>query len=355
MDKNQVVKAKERFENLLNSDSFQQSLADVAPKHITKERIVKLALVAMSRQPKLFECSDPSILQSIMKSGELGLDCVGTLGQGYLVPFYNGKTKTLECQFIPGYQGLIELARRSGHVNRIESRVVYEKDQFDIEYGLDQKLRHTPSFADNRGAIRCFYAIAELKGGGNQIEIMTLKEINAIRDRSKAKSSGPWVTDFSEMGRKTVVKRIFKYLPKSPELCVAIEADNIQYDDLHSAEITDQIQTGAAACKERMKKSVESKEIKKDDPKPKPKAEPEPDKVTEFIDAEKQDRYGDEKKAAEDAKLKAAAETAKKKTDKMPEFICDDCDFQFNEVDIEIGDDGGQCPKCHSDNFKKNF
>jgi len=122
--------------------------------------------------------------------------------------------------------------------------------------------------------------------------------------------------------------------------------------DITVAEVFPPLETEANGTGAR---ALASKLASKKKTKPKPKAEPEPDKVTEFIDAEKQDRYGDEKKAAEDAKLKAAAETAKKKTDKMPEFICDDCDFQFNEVDIEIGDDGGQCPKCHSDNFKKNF
>lgn len=73
---------------------------------------------------------------------KLGLDCVGTLGQGYLVPYYNSKIKAYECQFIAGYQGLIELARRSGNIARIESRVVYEKDAFEVEYGLNQKLVH---------------------------------------------------------------------------------------------------------------------------------------------------------------------------------------------------------------------
>ena len=117
MNENGIAKSKQKdnkiakrddIERLLSTDYFKQSLADIAPKHITKERIVKLALIAASRQPKLYECTSESFLLSVMKSAELGLDCIGTLGQGYLVPYYNGKIKRHECQFIPGYQGLVK-------------------------------------------------------------------------------------------------------------------------------------------------------------------------------------------------------------------------------------------------------
>lgn len=261
MNANQLTKAKRNLEGLLNSDQFQKSLADVAPKHITKERIVKLALVAASRQPKLFECTPQSFLQSVMKSAELGLDCVGTLGQGYLVPYYNGKIKAFECQFIAGYQGLIDLARRSGNISRIESRVVYEKDKFDVEYGLDQKLIHKPYLGGDRGKIVCVYAVAELKDGSRQLEIMTLDEVERIRDRSKAKENGPWVTDFAEMARKTVVRRIVKYLPMSPDLVKAIETDDQQFDYNHAADMAGGMQAGVAGLKERLKKKLESKTV----------------------------------------------------------------------------------------------
>jgi len=262
MNNNQIQQAKRNLEGLLRREEFQRSLADVAPKHITKERIVKLALVAASRQPKLFECTPQSFLQSVMKSAELGLDCVGTLGQGYLVPYYNGKIKAFECQFIVGYQGLIELARRSGNISRIESRVVYEKDEFIVEYGLEPKLIHKPYLGGDRGKIVCVYAIAELKDGSRQVEVMTLDEVERIRDRSKAKEGGPWVTDFAEMARKTVIRRLAKYLPLSPELAKAIETDDQQFD-YHNAplDVAADIQAGIDGLKKRLKKKIDSAEV----------------------------------------------------------------------------------------------
>ena len=189
-----------------------------------------MALVACGRQPKLLECTQQSILKSVMQSAELGLDCSGTLGRGWLVPYYNNKIKSLEAQFIPGYQGLIDLARRGGQIARIESRVVYENDRFELAYGTDQNLTHIPELVKPRGNMVCVYAIAELKDGSQQIDVMTLEQIEGIRNRSKAKDGGPWKTDYDEMARKTVIRRISKYLPLSIELAKAIEIDDQQYD-----------------------------------------------------------------------------------------------------------------------------
>lgn len=225
----QTVSDKGTLEALMANGNFQSSLKTVLPHHLTPERVVKMALVAASRQPLLYKCTQNSILQAIMKSAELGLDCSGTLGRAYLVPYFNSKLGAYECQFIPGYQGLIELARRSGNIARIESRVVYENDAFDVEYGLDQKLAHRPAIGVERGEMRCVYAVAELTDGSRQIEVMTMEEVEAIRNRSKAKDNGPWKTDYPEMSRKTVIRRLAKYLPLSTELAKAFEADDEQF------------------------------------------------------------------------------------------------------------------------------
>lgn len=248
-----IVSDKNTLETLVHSDAFQEALKAVLPKHITPERVLKMAFVAASRQPKLFQCTRESFIQSVMKSAELGLDCSGTLGRAYLVPYYNNKISAYECQFIPGYQGLIELARRSGNIARIESRVVYANDQFSVEYGLDQKLIHRPTMNGDRGAMICVYAIAELTDGSRQIEVMTLEEVNGIRSRSKAKDSGPWVTDYPEMARKTVIRRIAKYLPLSTELAKALEADDDQFIDngFHDA-MASEARVGVAAVKDRL-------------------------------------------------------------------------------------------------------
>jgi len=234
MSENQAIVKKETFEALLNRPDFQEKLQTVLPKHMTPKRVVQIALLAMSRQQTLYECTPASILNSVMKAGELGLDCVGTLGQGYLVPFWNSRIRAMECQFIPGYQGLITLARRSGQIKKIEARIVREGDAFRARYGTNAEIIHEPKIPPT-GAPVAYYAVATLSDGTSQFEIMTLDEIEQIKSRSQSKNRngeivGPWATDFDEMAKKTVVRRLCKYLPLSPEIEKALEADNEQYE-----------------------------------------------------------------------------------------------------------------------------
>lgn len=216
------------------------SISAVLPKHLTPERIAKIATVAVSRSPLLLECTPASIVQSVIISSQLGLELGGPLGHAYPVPFWNSKLNNgaggRECQFVVGYKGLIELARRSGEVASIEAHVVYERDSFSYEITeTGTKLRHAPALDGDRGPWRLVYAIARLTGDSlPQIELMSKAQVLAIRDRvqrnARRKDEGPWFTDEEEMARKTVVKRLSKYLPLSVEKAgdfrAAVELDN---------------------------------------------------------------------------------------------------------------------------------
>lgn len=214
-------------------ESRKPAMQAVLPRHLTAERLIKIAMVAVSKTPRLMECAPETVLQSVMTAAQLGLDCGGALGQAYLVPFKrntkdeNGRWQSrYECQLILGYRGMIDLARRSGQISSIEARVVWENDTFELEYGIETSMKHKPVLDGDPGDLRLVYAVAHLKDGGTQIEIMTRAQIDAVRRRSKAGDDGPWVTDYPEMARKTVVKRLFKYLPVSVELAEAIEREN---------------------------------------------------------------------------------------------------------------------------------
>jgi len=228
--------------DLLQSEYMQQSLAAVLPKHMTPEKVVKLVLVACSRNPKLLECTKGSLLNSVMEAAKLGLPCDGTLGQGYLVPFWNGTIRKRECTFIPGYRGLIKLARQSQQIADIRAELVYAGDHFgEFDLGtqtLDHKRGLDVDTADEN--IRGAYMVAEFKDGGRHIEIMTMTQLLAIMQRSPSKNRqgeivGPWKTDFAEMCRKTVVRRGAKYLPMSIEdpLAQALEYNNGLDDKLN--------------------------------------------------------------------------------------------------------------------------
>ena len=212
---------------LLNDPRVKNQMANALPRHVTADRLARIALTEVRKNKMLAQCDQKSFLGALMMCAQLGLEPGGALGHAYLVPFRQGQT--LAVQFIIGYRGMIELARRSGQIKSIEARPVYDGDVFEVELGLNSNLRHVPDFDNpnrvNPDKLRFVYAVAHLKDGGVQFEVMSRKEIEAVRARSKAGSSGPWVEHFEQMALKTVVRRLFKWLPISVEIAAAIEQD----------------------------------------------------------------------------------------------------------------------------------
>lgn len=204
----------------------KERLAEVVPKHLTPERLVRITVALAARTPDILECSPPSILNCVMQAGQLGLEPGGALGQFYLVPFWNKNTKQKEAQGIIGYRGFIELARRSGNFESVEAHPVHAKDFFKLAFGLTPVLEHQPDLTGDPGELVLAYVIARFKDGGKHVEVMTRKQIEAVRERSKAGNGGPWTTDYEEMCRKTVVRRAAKYWPLSPELADALDNEN---------------------------------------------------------------------------------------------------------------------------------
>lgn len=198
--------------------SFQQALPATVAKFLTPERMTKVVLSAIARTPILLQCTPTSILKCVMEASSLGLEPTGgVLGHAYMVPFRNSRNNTQEAQLIVGYRGLIELARRSGNIKAVEAHVVYAKDKFELSFGLEPRMVHTPALTGERGDIIAAYCVANFTDGSRHCEVMTRAEIDAVRQRSRARDNGPWATDYAEMARKTVVRRAAKYWPLSTE------------------------------------------------------------------------------------------------------------------------------------------
>ena len=170
-----------------------------------------------------------------MQAAQLGLE-PGLLGHCYLLPFKNNKKGITEVQFIIGYKGMIDLARRSGQIQNIYAHAVYEKDEFEYELGLEPKLVHKPSMEADRGAFVGAYAVAHFKDGGYQFEFMPKAEIEKRKGRSKTANSSysPWATDYEEMAKKTVIRHMWKYLPISVEI-----QQQVAYDEGTARSIKD--------------------------------------------------------------------------------------------------------------------
>lgn len=218
--------------------SMEGEIAKALPSVITPERFTRIVLSAISVNPKLGSCTPASFLGAIMTSAQLGLEVNTPLGQAYVLP-YNNKG-TLEAQFQLGYKGLIDLAYRSGEVEVIQAHVVYANDEFECEYGLEPKLTHKPADS-NRGEPVKVYAVFKTKSGGYGFEVMSMEDVRQHAAKySKAYSSSfsPWKTNFEEMAKKTVLKRVLKYAPLKSEFVKAAVQDEVikkgLSDDMYS-------------------------------------------------------------------------------------------------------------------------
>lgn len=205
-------------------ESRKEAIAAVIPKHLNADRIIKVALVAVSKTPKLQQCNQMSILRCVMQAAEIGLEPGGVLGEAHLVP-YNTK-EGWQAQLIVDYKGMIELSRRSGQLLSIKAVPVFEGEPFTYKEGLETVLEHEPNLdavSTDPSKLRGVYVVAHLANNTRHVEWMNKGQIDGIRARSKAGNFGPWKTDYIEMAKKTVIRRAWKMLPKSSEMLRAVE------------------------------------------------------------------------------------------------------------------------------------
>jgi recombination protein RecT len=212
---------------------FKAEIERALPKHLNPDRMCRIALTEFRKNKKLADCDPRSVFAAVIQSAQLGLE-VGLMGEASLVPF------DTECQLIPGYTGLMKLARNTGKVKDIYAHEVMENDEFELTFGLERTLRHVPlkgsgGFPANdekRGPVVGYYAVAVLSDGSTTFQAMSIQEVEKIRNASrgyisakKYSKKSPWDTYPVEMGKKTVIRRLCKYLPKSPELAEALALD----------------------------------------------------------------------------------------------------------------------------------
>lgn len=228
-----MVPAKDRVNQLrtyLEKSKGQMAMALPKTLGMSPERIFRIVMTAVQQTPKLLDADPTSLLSAVMLAAQLGLEPNDGTGQAYLVPFNKQDKKTKEwitlVQLMPGYRGLVTLARRSGEIATIEARAVHLNDEFDYEYGLVEKLVHKPHLGADPGPLTHVYAVARFKDGNKQFDVMSKQQVDAIRAGSKGADQDPWTIHYEEMAKKTVVRRISKMLPVSKELQRAIVVDD---------------------------------------------------------------------------------------------------------------------------------
>lgn len=217
----QRVDRQSQLRDFLESPGTLAKLKATLPRYMSAERLIKISLVATTRNPDLLECSPASILAALIDCTRWGLEPDGI--DAALVP-RSSKHGGKHVQLEPMYRGLIRLARRSGQVRNVRARCVYAGERFRYRETLrEQVLDYRPDFTIERtpATLVRVFAVAELAEGEPQVEIMTKADVDRIRAKSRAQG-GPWASDYEEMARKTVIKRLMKFCPRSPELDAAL-------------------------------------------------------------------------------------------------------------------------------------
>jgi len=198
------------------------------PKHMSPDRMLRVAMTCIQRNPLLLDCTPTSLIGALIKASQLGLEPDGLGNRAYLIPRRNNKRNgVLEANFQAGYAGLMDLARRSRDLAVFHPpREVYQGDALEYHFGTKPDLRHRTGAdsVEDEERITHVYAVAELMNGRTPFEIMTRAQIEAHRKKySKDKrDENVWATNWPAMARKTLVIRLCKWLPASVELEAAL-------------------------------------------------------------------------------------------------------------------------------------
>lgn len=200
----------------LSSEVMREQFARALPKHLTPERFCRIAITALTRTPKLVECTQESLMKCLLDLSAFGLEPDGR--HAHLIPYKD------QCTLIIDWKGLAALALRSGMIAKLHTDIVCEHDVFT--YDMGEVTQHTINWKAPRGEMYAAYAMAQTKTGERFFAVMTKDEVDGIRKRSRAATSGPWVSDYNEMAKKTAFRRLSKMLPLSAEFRDAQDKDD---------------------------------------------------------------------------------------------------------------------------------
>lgn len=200
----------------LTSEAMREQFARALPAHLSPERFCRIAITALTRTPKLQDCTKESLMRCLLDLSAFGLEPDGR--RAHLIPYKD------QCTLVIDWKGLAELALRSGLIAKLHADIVCENDAF--EYSMGEVTQHKIDWKQPRGEMYAAYAMAQTKTGEKFFAVMSKDEIEAIRKRSRAGTSGPWVTDYNEMAKKTAFRRLAKWLPLSAEFRDAIDKDD---------------------------------------------------------------------------------------------------------------------------------
>ena len=210
-----LFRGREHVRDVLLSKDMLATLARSTRDRTKAELLASIALRTVLTNEKLFQnCAVETVCGAIIQAVQLGLEPDNVSGLAYLVPFYDKNLHANRCQLIVGYRGFLQLVYRSCRVTFVHAENVWSNDHFTLRYDQWPPFEHQPTHGE-RGEYVGTYARALDGNVTVGFEYMRADEIEKLRERSRAKDAGPWVTDTDEMRRKCALRRLCKKLPQS--------------------------------------------------------------------------------------------------------------------------------------------
>jgi recombination protein RecT len=220
-------------------------IKEILPEEMRLDRFMRIAYAALVRTPKLEECTPFSVLDCLIRCSQVGLEPDGRMC--HLVPFNqydkSGRLLRVNATFIIDYKGIVTICRRSGKVADIQAEVVHKNDEFDFEFGTSKFLRHVPALDDDPGPLTGVWSMVTFITGEKDFRVWSKRQIDANRVRSKARDSGPWVTNYEEMAKKALFKNQSKWLPFDSETTEKINSDD-DVIDIEAERVTRRLPAG---------------------------------------------------------------------------------------------------------------
>lgn len=260
-DSTAVSKPATTVEALIKSQKFKEEVCKALPSHLTSNRFMLSIAVAVQKTPKLKLCTVDSMYKSCLELSAFGLEANGR--DAHLIPYGN------ECKYIIDYKGLVSMVYRSGDVVSIHADLICENDIF--EYNLGEIRAHIIDWKSPRGEPYAVYALAKMKSGVVASAVMSKDEIETIRKASPGGNGDIWRKHWGEMAKKTVFKRLSKWLPLSADIRDAAAAD----DDMDEEVIPKSTDTGTTRRKS-VDAPVDAEMVPDPKPLPEPKRQPKP-------------------------------------------------------------------------------
>lgn len=230
----------------LSSETMREQFAKALPRHLSPERFCRIAITALTRTPKLAECTQESLMKCLLDLSAFGLEPDGR--RAHLIPYKD------QCTLVIDWKGLAELALRSGVIAKLHADIVCTNDTF--VYDMGEVTQHGINWQKPRGEMYAAYAMAQTKTGEKFFAVMSKDEIDAIMNRSQGykaaiqyKKSHPWLSDYNEMAKKTAFRRLSKWLPLSPEFRDAVDRDDEDNDLNQLRDVTPSQPRGTALAK----------------------------------------------------------------------------------------------------------